>query len=460
MRDTQSVDPLRLRGQEISNDEGVLQPRIDQSPRVSGRAWVVVGMMFLFMIINFADKAVLGLAAIPIMKDLNLTNEQFGQAGSALFLLFSISAILVGFIANRVSSKLLIAVMAVIWAFTQLPMIGMVSFSVLIACRVVLGAGEGPAYPVALHAVYKWFPNDRRAVPTSLVQIGGSFGVGILAPLLTWIIVTYSWHTAFGCLGLAGLLWVSVWMFVGKEGPLASGQVEAGGGGLEHVPYSSLLSSRTVVGVIIAGFAGYWGVALSFIWLPAFLMKAGGYTPTQASFIVGLPSLLQIIMCPGVGYISQKLRTQGVTSRVSRGLLSSGSVTAAGVALILLANASNPVVEAMLVMVAFTFVTLIFTLGPPLIGEVTPTHQRGAMLGINNAIFTTAGLVAPWFMGRAVDAGVDAASGFRSGFLFSGALIAIGGALAMVLINPERDLARFKRRRAAVASNEVTIAHA
>jgi MFS family permease len=445
MSDRQSVDPSRQR---------------DPSTRVSGRAWVIVGMMFLFMVINFADKAVLGLAAIPIMKDLNLTNEQFGQAGSALFLLFSISAILVGFIANRVSTKLLIAVMALVWAFTQVPMIGMISFPVLIACRVVLGAGEGPAYPVALHAVYKWFPNDRRAVPTSLVQIGGSFGVGIFAPLLTWVIVTYSWHAAFGCLGVAGLLWVAVWMFVGKEGPLASGQVEAGGAGLDHIPYSTLLSSRTVIGVVIAGFAGYWGVALSFVWLPAFLIKAGGYTPTQASFIVGLPSLLQIIMCPGIGYISQKLRAQGVTSRISRGLLCSGCVTVAGLALMLLSNSSNPVVEATLVMVAFTFLTFIFTLGPPLIGEVTPAHQRGAMLGINNAIFTTAGLVAPWFMGRAVDAGVDAASGFRSGFLFAGTLIAIGGALAMAFINPERDLARFKKRRDAVAANGATIAQA
>ena len=71
-------------------------------------------------------------------------------------------------------------------------------------------------------------------------------------------------------------------------------------------------------------------------------------------------------------------------------------------------------------MIAFTFATFIFTLGPPLIGEITPVRQRGAMLGINNAIFTMAGLVAPWFMGKAIDAGVDAASGFRSGFLVAG----------------------------------------
>jgi hypothetical protein len=59
------------------------------------RAWLIVGLMVLFILINFADKAVIGLAAGPIIRDLHLTNEQFGQIGSAFFL-FSISAGSVG----------------------------------------------------------------------------------------------------------------------------------------------------------------------------------------------------------------------------------------------------------------------------------------------------------------------------------------------------------------------------
>lgn len=29
------------------------------------RAWVVLAMLFLFMLVNFADKAVIGLSAVP-----------------------------------------------------------------------------------------------------------------------------------------------------------------------------------------------------------------------------------------------------------------------------------------------------------------------------------------------------------------------------------------------------------
>jgi MFS family permease len=409
------------------------------------RAWAVVAMMFLFMLINFADKAVIGLAAVPIIADLHLTNEQFGQVGSAFFLFFSISAVLIGFLVNRVSTKWVLTAMALIWAFTQLPMLGVVSLPILFASRIVLGAGEGPAYPVALHAVYKWFANERRTLPTSLVAIGGAIGAGVVAPLLTWVILTFSWHAAFGFLGIVGLVWVAVWMIVGKEGPLDAHQTEAGGGGLTHVPYATLLTSRTAIGVFIAGFSAYWALTLAVVWLPAFLVKAAGYTPTQTGWIVTLPSLLQMVLSPIVGYVSQRLLLTGTTSRVSRGLLGGGCVAGAGLAMILLSKSTGSYEQIPLVAVTFAIGSLIYTLGPALIGEISPVRQRGAMLGISNAIYTLAGLAAPWLMGHIIDTGANPAEGFRSGFEFGGSIILVGGLLAMALINPERDLERFRQ---------------
>ena len=53
------------------------------------------------MLINFADKAVIGLAAQPIMKDLGLTPSQFGLVGSSFFFLYAVSGVVTGFIVNR-----------------------------------------------------------------------------------------------------------------------------------------------------------------------------------------------------------------------------------------------------------------------------------------------------------------------------------------------------------------------
>jgi ACS family D-galactonate transporter-like MFS transporter len=79
-------------------------------------------------------------------------------------------------------------------AATQLPMIGSIGFATLLACRITLGAAEGPAYPIALHSLYKWFPDRLRAVPTAVVAQGAGIGLALTLPALNWLIVQYSWH--------------------------------------------------------------------------------------------------------------------------------------------------------------------------------------------------------------------------------------------------------------------------
>src|ERR1700720_2217607 len=126
-------------------------------------AWRITFLLFLLMLVNFADKIVVGLAGVPIMTELKLQPEQFGLLGSSFFLLFSIAAIVVGFIVNRVDTRWVLLVLATVWALSQFPMVGTVGFTTLLICRVILGAGEGPAASVAIHSVYKWFPDEKRA---------------------------------------------------------------------------------------------------------------------------------------------------------------------------------------------------------------------------------------------------------------------------------------------------------
>jgi MFS family permease len=188
-------------------------------------AWLIIALLFLFMVINFADKAVIGIAAVPIMQELKLSPSQFGLIGSSFFLLFSVSAIVTGFIVNRVQTRWALLVMGLVWALTQFPMLGTVGFVTIVACRIALGAGEGPAAPVALHSAYKWFPNEVRTLPTAIVVQGGAIGILLALPLLNWVIVHYSWHWAFGVLGIAGLAWAAAWAILGREGSLSTAAV-------------------------------------------------------------------------------------------------------------------------------------------------------------------------------------------------------------------------------------------
>src|SRR4030081_1816596 len=103
-------------------------------------AWKITFILFLSMLVNFADKIVVGLAGAPIMDELKLQPEQFGLLVSSFFFLFSISAIIVGFIVNRVDTRWVLLALAVVWALTQFPMVGEGSFTTLVICRVILCA--------------------------------------------------------------------------------------------------------------------------------------------------------------------------------------------------------------------------------------------------------------------------------------------------------------------------------
>jgi hypothetical protein len=50
-------------------------------------------------------------------------------------------------------------------------------------------------------------------------------------------------------------------------------------------------------------------------------------------------------------------------------------------------------------------------------------------------------------MGLLVDIEVDPIAGFRNGYVYAGALVAILGAVAAVSIDPEADLRHFNRNR-------------
>jgi predicted MFS family arabinose efflux permease len=73
-------------------------------------------------------------------------------------------------------------------------MIGSVGFEMPVASRIALGVGEGPATPVALHSAYKWFPSERRTLPTAVIVQGGAIGVMVALPLPNWVIVRWTWH--------------------------------------------------------------------------------------------------------------------------------------------------------------------------------------------------------------------------------------------------------------------------
>lgn len=184
------------------------------------RARTVLVLLALFIVINAADKAVLGLTAGPIKDDLGLTATEFGTIASSFYLLFSLSAVSVGFLGDRIHPRPLLAVLALVWAAAQLPiLLPAAGFGALVATRVVLGAGEGPGYPLANYTAFTWFPEKRRALPSAVVVAGGAGGTVLAAPLVILVSDTLGWRAVFGLLGAVGVVWTVAWLRLGGGGP-------------------------------------------------------------------------------------------------------------------------------------------------------------------------------------------------------------------------------------------------
>src|SRR5215208_2512107 len=360
-------------------------------------AWKITFLLFLFMLVNFADKIVVGLAGAPIMDELKLSPEQFGLLGSSFFLLFSISAIVVGFIVNRVATRWVLLAMAVIWSVAQFPMVGTVSFTTLLICRIILGAGEGPGFSVAAHAIYKWFPDEKRTLPTAILSQGSAFGVILAVPALNWVIVNYNWHYAFGVLGVVGLMWVVAWLILGKEGPLV--HTAAMTAAEPRIPYFHLLTSRTFVGCCAATFGAYWALSLGLTWFTPFIVKGLGFSQKDAGWISVLPWVFGATIVLLTGWISQVMLTRGFTTRGARGVLGSVPLILGGLILAVMPQVNGAGLQIAFLVVGSGLCGSIYVVCPPMLGEFTPVQQRGAVLAIYGAIYTLAGIIAPSVMG-------------------------------------------------------------
>ncbi|MDG3016385.1 MFS transporter [Speluncibacter jeojiensis] len=414
----------------------------------------MTALLLALMMINFGDKAVLGLAANDIRHEFGLSAAQYGTIASGFFLLFSISALAVGFIADRFATKPVLLVLAVVWAVALLPVLGAAGFGVLLASRIVLGAAEGPAFGVANHAVQKWFVDADRNVPAALLSLGPALGVMVAAPTLTWLMVHHGWRSMFVALIVAGVVWAVVWAVAGREGPLGAhshGTAEpASAEGVEDVPAVSalrVLSTGTWIGCSIAVFAAYWSLSLVVSWLPPYLTNGAGYSKSQTGLLTALPWVAGAVAVVAQGVVTQRLMKRGVSARWARGALGGGVVIAAGVCTWAFVHVPNGPMKLALMALGLGISGVIFTVATTACGQISPARSRGAVLGAFVAVYSLAGVAAPFVTGRLVgDAGSAPIHGYDTVFMLTGIILVVGGIAAVALIRPERDAARLRTR--------------
>ncbi|KKK39121.1 hypothetical protein WQ57_04920 [Mesobacillus campisalis] len=412
-----------------------------KSAKISKTAWIVIALLFLLTVISNADKAVIGFASVPIMKELGLNAEQWGIIGSAFFFLYSISAILVGALADKIGIKKVIAGMAAVWAIVQFSTVFVSSFTYLLITRIILGAGEGPSYSLAMTAASRYLPKEKLGVGLTLVSIGGPLGVAVSAPILMHLILNYGWRSAFVATGIVGLIWIAFWLMVVKEKkeeePAAVNQGQAAAAAVPETKFKAALLSKNFIFIAFCGFATYWSFTIGLNWLPNYLENVRNLSAETLTIVVALPWIM--ITLSQLLFSSLSDRIYHKTQNVVKGrVFILGPVMAAGAACYFLGTlVSSNILAIAFLSLGLTFGCITLVLGPAILVDLVAKKHQGKIQGWFMAFTSLGGIVGPYVTGMLVENSATAAAGFHLSFQVCALMLLIFGGLVWLGVRPK-----------------------
>jgi MFS family permease len=246
-----------------------------------------------------------------------------------------------------------------------------------------------------------------------------------------------------------------LWLVFGREGALDDGGLKPkdAAQSSRRVGYAQLLLSPTILACWAASFGANWALSLALSWQGAYLIKGLGLQQGAIGFLGALTAASSAATMLAAGWYSQRLMSRGVSSRLARGILGGLGVALGGAALAMLPYVPGTSVKIALTTLGVALPSAIYVISNAVVGEITPAAQRGALLAIGTAVASSAGLLAPYIMGSVIESAATPLDGFNTGFFLCGIVMLAGGAIAMALVNPEREARRRASRLQPLAAS-------
>lgn len=413
-------------------------------------AWRVMWFLFSASMLNYMDRAVLGVLMPQVRRDLGLSNTDYGLALNAFLTVYAVMYVWGGRLADRLACRRSFVWTIVFWSVANM-LHGFASgLWTLSLFRAMLGAGEGAFYPAAIRGAAEWFPPKDRAKAVGLLLSGISLGTLLTPPLVVWISMRFGWRAAFVITGALGLVLLPGWLHlhrrirqrygVSDPAPAArdAERIEpvAGGVSLRSAlgarKYWCALSSRAMTDAA-------WYFYL--FWMPGYFQEVRAFTPAQVGGLLWIP-----YFCGGVGSVGGAWLS---STLIARGWsLDRGRKAVLYAALLLAAFGgsafwmANPMAALGVISLALlghqAFASNIHTV----ITEISPPRHVAVLYGITGAAGTLLGALSQPVIGRIVDL-----QGYGAVFATAGLLYVAGAGLlaAMGRIEPISERRSLRR---------------
>ena len=239
---------------------------------------MVLFLLCLMYFVTYLDRVNIATAGGEIMKDLGLSNTQFGLILSAFAYPYAIFQVIGGSVGDKFGARRTLLVCGLIWASATI-LTGFVGGLIsLFLARVLLGFGEGATFPTATRAMQNWTAPGKRGFAQGITHAFARLGNAVAPPIVAFLIYQFGWRLGFVILGVASFAWVVVWYLYFRDDPkdhpaitpeeLAVLPPPSKVGAKQNVPWGRL--TRRMLPVTLTYFCYGWTLWLFLGWLPSF----------------------------------------------------------------------------------------------------------------------------------------------------------------------------------------------
>lgn len=424
------------------------------APQRSQVRWKIFLYLFGFGFILYMQQRAIPVAGIEMMPRLNLSQLQIAWLEQALLVGYTVMQFPGGVLGQKLGARrsfILISLIA-LGAYVATPLApllaaGTALLALLVGLQLLLGAAQGPVFPVSAGVFQSWFAPDRWPLVQGLQSMGLQLGAAVMPPLISSLMYAFGWQQALLWSSLPALLLIWGWAWYGRDTPAehpsvsAAELAELSAHPVPRVDASitwsrmwALLRNRDVL-LLTASY-----VCLNYVfylianWCFLYLVQERHFTVLESGWLASTPPLAAAI---GAGVGGKLASSFAVRYGVRRGLaiVPLVSLPAAAVLQFLAVDAVNAYLA--VVALALCFAAIELNEGPYW-AAIMHVGRADAMAasGLLNTGGNGGGLIATPIVGY-----LSSQHQWTLAF-WIGAAFAIAGGAAWLLIDPAREPTR------------------
>ncbi|WP_245436021.1 MFS transporter [Methylobacterium sp. V23] len=401
---------------------------------------MVLFLLCLMYFVTYLDRVNIATAGGEIMKDLGMSNTQFGLILSAFAYPYAIFQVIGGSVGDKFGARRTLLVCGLIWASATI-LTGLVGGLVsLFLARVLLGFGEGATFPTATRAMQNWTAPGKRGFAQGITHAFARLGNAVAPPIVAVLIYHVGWRIGFVVLGVASFAWVVVWYLYFRDDPkdhpaitpeeLAVLPEPRKVGAKQNIPWSRL--TMRILPVTLTYFCYGWTLWLFLGWLPSFFKLNYGLDLKNSALFASGVFFAGVVGDTLGGVFSDRILKKTGNLKLARLSVIVVGFLGAAASLTGVFFTKDLTLVALLLSSGFFFAELV--IGPiwsvPM--DIAPTYS-GTAAGLMNTGSAVAAIISPIVFGMIV----DMTGSWTLPFVGSIGLCLLGAGLAFTM-HPER----------------------